>query len=199
MLLSGCVKKDAALKLDTATNRQVELETGSDDSLSLPEEEVVSMEENMTAPQDEQLGNPTLQAETAVINTSKGIIKIKLYREEAPKTVMNFTSKASSGFYNGLTFHRVEDWVIQGGDPKGNGTGGGKMPTELNDVPFVTGSVGVARGMDINFSNDSQFFICTTNCNWLTGQYTNFGEVVEGMDLVRQIEIGDEIQNIILE
>jgi cyclophilin family peptidyl-prolyl cis-trans isomerase len=131
------------------------------------------------------------------LKTSKGDIKMELYTDKAPKTVENFLSKANSGFYNNLTFHRVEDWVVQGGDPSGNGTGGGKMPTELNDAPFVTGSLGVARGGDINVSNDAQFFICTQDCNWLDRQYTNFGKVTQGMDVVKKIAIGDKITGIV--
>ena len=133
------------------------------------------------------------QATTWTIVTSKGTIKVKLYPEEAPKTVANFASKAQAGYFDNLTFHRVEDWVVQGGDPQGTGMGGGKMDTELNSMPFKTGSVGVARGGDIKVSNDSQFFICTQDCSWLNNQYTNFGEVVEGMDVVSTMAVGDKI------
>lgn len=140
-----------------------------------------------------------IMAETkqiASIETSKGTIEVELFPEKAPGTVKNFTDKAASGYYKGLTFHRVEDWVIQGGDPVGNGTGGGQMPTELSDEPFIDGSLGVARGGDIKVSNDSQFFICTTDCGWLTGQYTNFGKVVKGMDVAKKMAIGDKIISI---
>lgn len=128
-----------------------------------------------------------------VLKTTKGDITLKLYPDVAPQTVKNFLTKAKSDYYKGLTFHRVEDWVLQGGDPAGNGTGGGKMPTELSDTPFKEGSLGVARGGDIRISNDSQFFICTKDCAWLTGQYTVFGEVTEGMDIAKNMEIGDKI------
>lgn len=136
------------------------------------------------------------QATEATIKTAKGDIEIEFYVQDAPNTVANFVQKAKSGFYNNLTFHRVEDWVIQGGDPDGNGTGGGKMPTELNNKPFVVGSLGVARGMDIQVSNDAQFFITKTEASWLNGQYTNFGIVKEGLDVVSKIEIGDKILQI---
>lgn len=129
----------------------------------------------------------------AVIQTSKGNMTVELYPEETPKTVENFIQKAQTDFYKNLTFHRVETWVIQGGDPKGNGTGGGTMPTELSKRPFVLGSLGVARGGDITVSNDSQFFVCTQDCNWLTGQYTNFGKVLEGTDVAAKIAVGDKI------
>lgn len=136
---------------------------------------------------------------TATIKTAKGDIVLTLYGKDAPNTVKNFISKAQSGFYNGLIFHRVEDWVIQGGDPKGNGTGGGTMPTELNDRPFVTGSLGVARGGDISVSNDSQFFITKSDASWLNNQYTNFGIVTSGMDVVNKIAIGDKIESITIQ
>ena len=132
----------------------------------------------------------------AELNTSKGQIKLKLYPEQAEKTVANFTKKATDGFYEGLVFHRVEDWVVQGGDPLGTGTGGGKMPAEYNDVQFKIGSLGIARGMDKSVNNDSQFFICTKDCDWLTGEYTNFGEVLEGQEIVDSMEIGDKIESI---
>lgn len=140
--------------------------------------------------------NETIQAR---IKTSKGDVELTLYPKEAPNTVKNFLAKVKSGFYTDKIFHRVEDWVIQGGDPLGNGTGGGNMPTELNNKPFVVGSLGVARGGDIKISNDSQFFIVKTDASWLNNQYTNFGIVTKGMDVVTNIVIGDKILGITIE
>lgn len=136
------------------------------------------------------------EVSTATIKTSKGSIVIKLFPQEAPNTVANLAKKAQDGSYENLTFHRVEDWVIQGGDPQGDGTGGGKMSTELNDKPFITGSLGVARGPDIKISNDAQFFITKSDASWLNKQYTNFGVVTKGIDVVNKIEIGDKILEI---
>lgn len=133
---------------------------------------------------------------TATIKTSKGNIELTLYPQKAPNTVANFVKKSQESYYKNLIFHRVEDWVVQGGDPDGNGTGGGNMSTELNSQPFVIGSLGVARGGDIRISNDSQFFITKTDASWLNGQYTNFGKVIDGMDVVNQLEIGDRILDI---
>ncbi|MBI2613785.1 MAG: peptidylprolyl isomerase [Candidatus Levybacteria bacterium] len=133
---------------------------------------------------------------TAVIKTDRGDISITFYPEDAPNTVVNFVQKARSGFYNNLIFHRVEDWVIQGGDPMSNGTGGGKMPTELNNKPFVVGSLGVARGQDIKISNDAQFFITKKDSQFLNGPYANFGIVTKGMEVVNKIQIGDKILGI---
>lgn len=140
-----------------------------------------------------------LKATKAVIKTSKGDIELQLYPDDAPNTVANFVKKSQSNFYNNLTFHRVEDWVIQGGDPLGNGTGGGNMPTELNKKPFVVGSLGVARGQDIKISNDAQFFITKKDSSFLNGQYTNFGIVTKGMDIVNNIAIGDKILGVTTE
>lgn len=145
--------------------------------------------------QASQSAQPT--ANVATIELDKGgVVKIKLNPQAAPGTVRNFIAKANAGYYDGLSFHRVEDWVVQGGDPLGNGTGGGNQPTELSQVPFKLGAVGIARGGDIKVSNDSQFFIVKKDSDFLDGQYTNFGQVTEGMDVVNQIQIGDKIRHI---
>lgn len=142
-----------------------------------------------------------ISATKATIETSKGNIELELYPDVAPKTVSNFASKAGSGYFNGLKFHRVEDWVIQGGDPLSRdaskeslwGTGGDDIQTELSDKPFTAGALGVARGGDIKISNDSQFFIVKTDAEFLNNQYTIFGRVTAGMDVVNKIDIGDTI------
>lgn len=131
----------------------------------------------------------------ATIHTAKGDIVIEMRPDLAPKTVANFLQKFTSGFCDNLTFHRVEDWVIQGCDPAGNGTGGNtSLPTETSDAPFVAGAVGVARkATPKELSNDSQFFITKTDSTFLNGEYTYFGQVVSGMDVVNQIAVGDKI------
>lgn len=136
---------------------------------------------------------------TAIIKTEKGDIELSLYPNDAPNTVNNFVSKVRSGFYNNLTFHRVEDWVIQGGDPLGNGTGGGSVPVEFNAKPFVIGSVGIASRGDGRVQNDAQFFITKRESLFLNGEYTNFGIVTKGMDVANKIEIGDKILGITIE
>lgn len=155
-----------------------------------------------SVPQQQVQGEPIgPQAATvsATIQTTKGNIMVSLYGKESPNAVLNFVQKAKSNFYTNLKFHRVEDWVVQGGDPKGDGTGGGQMLTEINEKPFVVGSLGVARGSDIRISNDAQFFITKNDASWLNGQYANFGIVTEGMDVVNQIKIGDKILGITVE
>jgi len=150
----------------------------------------------LSEPEVATVASPLPSEKTVIMQTSKGDVQLTLYLQDAPNTVGNFIEKAKSGFYNNLIFHRVEDWVVQGGDPKGNGTGGEKMPTELNKRPFVPGSLGIARGSDIRISNDAQFFIAKKEASWLNGQYTNFGMVTKGMDVAEQIEIGDKILGI---
>ena len=131
------------------------------------------------------------------LKTKNGQIVIKLYQSETPKTVANFLKKVNSGFYNGLTFHRViEDFMAQGGDPTGTGSGGGQQTSEINQIPFKRGSLGLARTpVSKEISNDSQFFICfsTPGCQHLTGDYVNFGEVISGLEVLDQIKQGDKI------
>src|SRR5690606_35868590 len=88
------------------------------------------------AEEEEEVATPAARYTHATVETSKGVIEMQLFPDDAPNTVANFGEKAKSGFYDNLTFHRVEDWVVQGGDPLGNGTGGGDMKTELNEKPF---------------------------------------------------------------
>ena len=124
-----------------------------------------------------------------------GVIKAELYPEIAPNTVDNFISLASKGFYNGLIFHRaIPGFMIQGGDPDGNGTGGPgySIPGEFaangytNDLRHTRGVLSMARAMDPD-SAGSQFFIMHEDAPHLDGQYAAFGQVLEGMDVVDKI------------
>ncbi len=134
------------------------------------------------------------------LKTKNGEILIKLYQDKTPNTVTNFISKADSGYYDNLIFHRViPGFMAQGGDPTGTGMGGGRQDSELNDVPFVRGSLGLARTSETKLvSNDSQFFICftTQGCQHLTSDYVNFGEVISGLDVLDKIVQGDKILSI---
>lgn len=164
----------------------------------------ISPAQNQQPVQQQQAPQPvndhSLKASySAVIKTTKGDITVNLRADAAPNTVKNFLNKAQNGFYKNLLFHRVEDWVVQGGDPKGDGTGGGQMPTEINPLPFTAGSLGVARRDDIRVSNDSQFFITKTDASWLNQQYTNFGNVTSGMEVVNSMKVGDKILGITIE
>ncbi len=135
----------------------------------------------------------------ATITTKKGKIVIQLFPDLAPNTVANFVNKAKAGFYDGLKWHRVEDWVVQGGDPKGNGTGGGNMTAEYNDGKFTIGAVGIARGGDKAINNDSQFFITKKDSQFLNGDYTYFGQVTQGQNIANMLTSSDKIQSISIE
>jgi len=136
----------------------------------------------------------------ARITTSRGDIVVELNPKAAPGTVANFVTLAREGFYNGLTFHRViPDFVLQGGDPRGDGWGGPgyAIRSEDNIVPFTTGSLGMATsGKD---TGGCQFFITHSPQPHLNGRYTVFGQVLEGQDIADKIQVGDTIKGIQLE
>jgi peptidyl-prolyl cis-trans isomerase B (cyclophilin B) len=114
--------------------------------------------------------------------------------------VSNFAFRANTGRYDGLTFHRVEpNFVIQGGDPQGTGGGGGEQCTELSDLPFVKGAVGIARRDNIAISNEFQFFVCIGQCTHLDNKYTNFGTVISGQEVADAVKVGDKIKTIKVE
>src|SRR4051794_20721822 len=125
----------------------------------------------------------------ATLTTSHGTIRIELFDDDAPNTVANFRKLAGDGFYDGVIFHRViPDFMIQGGDPTGTGTGGPgyKFDDEANDHRVVRGSLAMANAGPN--TNGSQFFIVTAEATpWLDGKHTVFGRVVEGMDVVDAI------------
>jgi len=141
----------------------------------------------------------------AIIKLAKGgEIVINLYPKDAPKTVANFIKLAKKHFYDGLIFHRVEPgFVVQGGDPNGNGSGGPgyTIPGEFtengvnNTQTHVKGAVAMARTPDPN-SAGSQFYICLDAQPSLDGKYAVFGQVVEGMEYVEQIQVGDKMEKV---
>lgn len=132
----------------------------------------------------------------ATIVTEKGTIKFELYEKDAPITTKNFIELAQKGFYDGLTFHRVEPgFVIQGGDPKGDGTGGSEKTIPLEIAPTLThkkGAVAMARSNAPN-SASSQFYIVLEEAKFLDGKYAIFGQVIEGQDVVDKIAKGDKM------
>jgi peptidyl-prolyl cis-trans isomerase B (cyclophilin B) len=136
---------------------------------------------------------------TAIITMENGgEIVIEFFPQDAPKTVENFVTLAKKGFYDGLAFHRVEPgFVVQGGDPKGDGTGGPgyKIKAEFNKQPHVRGVVAMARSNDPD-SAGSQFYITLAPANFLDGKYTVFGKVTSGMDVVDKIKKGDKMKSV---
>jgi cyclophilin family peptidyl-prolyl cis-trans isomerase len=136
------------------------------------------------------------------IETDKGNIVFEMYPDVAPKTVARITDLIKQGFYNGLTFHRVEPgFVIQGGDPNGNGTGGSgvKLKAEFNKKPHLLGTVAMARANDPD-SADSQFYICLGPQPFLDGKYTVFGQVTDkaSLDVIQKIQRGDVMRKVTL-
>jgi len=137
-----------------------------------------------------------LNNKTATIKTAKGEIKIELLGTIAPKAVSNFIFLAKQGFYNGLTFHRREEgFVIQGGDPNGNGTGGPGYEFEDETVTLNYDRGIVAMANSGPNTNGSQFFIMLAN-NDLPKKYTIFGKVISGMDVVDKIKVGDVMEKV---
>ena len=125
----------------------------------------------------------------AVIHTNHGAIEVELFADDAPKTVANFVKLAGDGFYDGVVFHRViPDFMIQGGDPTGTGSGGPgyTFEDEANEHGVVRGALAMANAGPN--TNGSQFFIVTAEaCPWLDGKHTVFGRVTSGMDVVDAI------------
>ena len=133
----------------------------------------------------------------ATLNTTEGAIELELFPEDAPKTVANFVKLAKDGFYEGVLFHRViPDFMIQGGDPTGTGTGGPgyQFEDELNDHRVERGALAMANAGPN--TNGSQFFIVTADAApWLDGKHTVFGRVTSGMDVVDRISQAERDAN----
>jgi peptidyl-prolyl cis-trans isomerase B (cyclophilin B) len=145
--------------------------------------------------------------EIAVVTTDKGVIKFEFYPEDAPNHVASFIELAEAGFYDGIKFHRVEpNFVIQGGDPLsktddamvGTGGPGYYLKAEFNSRPHIDGTVAMARSQDPD-SAGSQFYITMGPQAFLDGNYTVFGQVVEGLDVVYQIQVGDVMHSVAIE
>jgi len=139
--------------------------------------------------------------EIAVVTmTDDSEFKLSFFPEDAPNTVKNFIYLAKVGFYDSLTFHRVikdPPFVVQGGDPRGDGHGGPgyTIDAEFNSRPHLEGTVAMARSTDPN-SAGSQFYICLAPQQGLDGNYTVFGQVSDGMDIVKEIEQGDVMKSV---
>jgi cyclophilin family peptidyl-prolyl cis-trans isomerase len=179
LLVAGC----ASSATNTETTNKVEPQTSTPSPVEAGDEKMA--------------GNPT-----AVIVTNKGEIRFELFEKRAPVTVANFIALAESGFYDGLTFHRYEPgFVIQGGDPNGDGTGGSDktIPLEIHpELRHVEGAVGMARSQDPN-SASSQFYITLAPTPFLDGNYAVFGRVTEGMDVVKALRAGDRMEKVTIE
>ena len=130
------------------------------------------------------------------IETAKGNITLEVYPDLMPVTVGNFEKLIKMNFYDGLKFHRVEHWVVQGGDPLGSGMGGPgwSIPLEISaELKNERGALAMARSSHPD-SAGSQFYILKTDAAWLDGEYAVFGKVTDGMDIVDKIVRGDAME-----
>lgn len=193
ILLSGCAattSQTTSIEKNTqteASNNGVEKTSNNTNQIN-----------NKQMENNDQIKDLANEYKFAVLKTNLGDIKVSFYSDASPETVNNFLTLAEKGFYDGVKFHRViKDFMIQGGDPLskddsnkdmwGTGGPGYKFEDEFNDKPLVRGSLAMANAGPN--TNGSQFFIVTAPATpWLDGRHTNFGEVVEGMDVVDKIE-----------
>jgi cyclophilin family peptidyl-prolyl cis-trans isomerase len=168
----------------SATDDEQKSETAKKQTEEKAEGEVLEPLKEFTGP---EYVDP--KGKIAVIETSMGTFKVEFFPEVAPNTVQSFIHLANKGFYNGLTFHRVIDgFVIQGGCPVGNGTGGPgyRLKAEFNELNHELGVLSMARSADPD-SAGSQFFVCLGDVPHLDNKYTVFGGTIEGIDVVKAI------------
>lgn len=188
-IVSGCAS-DKALETKKEAEEIKKVVEENSKQLNKKMEETLQEQSTSTPPTETEVKEYTEKYNGAVIKTNLGDITIKFFNEDSPKTVANFMKLADQGFYDGIIFHRViPEFMIQGGDPNGTGTGGPgyKFVDEFNDRKLVAGSLAMANAGPN--TNGSQFFIVTAEATpWLDGKHTNFGEVTEGMEIVKKIE-----------
>jgi peptidyl-prolyl cis-trans isomerase B (cyclophilin B) len=156
-----------------------------------------------TAPVGDELrtGIDTAKKSQARIATSKGDMTFTFYADDAPQHCAAFIKLAQSGFYDGLAFHRVEPgFVVQGGDPSGNGTGGPgyTLKAEFNARPHIRGTVAMARSSSPD-SAGSQFYICLGDARFLDKQYTVFGQLIDGFETLDALRVGDTMTKVSIE
>ena len=201
LLAVACSSDDEEDTFDSATDTPVPV--GTTPTPAAPTATRVCPAPVNTAPEPEmkqfeakpELTIDTSKTYTAVVKTERGDITIELRPDLAPEHVNSLVFLAREGYYDGITFHRVEPgFVIQGGDPTGTGGGGPgyTLPAEFSSEPFVRGILGMARTNDPN-SAGSQWFVTLGDAFHLNNQYTVFGTVTDGMDVVDCIQIGDKI------
>lgn len=191
--LTGCKKQPDQQSSKVSSSQGGEV-TSFSDQYGQNDQEKSQMKQYDSAPG--KLADEQITGKIAEIETNKGTIKFKFFPDEAPLTVSNFVFLANDHFYDDLTFHRVEPgFVIQGGDPLGNGTGGPgyKFEDEAVKRDYTKGIVAMANSGPN--TNGSQFFIMLEDTP-LPPQYTIFGEVIEGQDIVDQIAVGDIMKTV---
>jgi cyclophilin family peptidyl-prolyl cis-trans isomerase len=158
---------------------------------------------NYAPPQSEELAGLTERARNSQVRiaTKHGDIVFTFYPDDAPQHAAAFIKLADAGFYNGLAFHRVEPgFVVQGGDPSGDGTGGPayRLKAEFNSRPHLRGTVAMARATPPD-SAGSQFYICLDDARFLDNQYTVFGQMTQGFEALDKIRRGDVMTGVTVE
>jgi len=211
LMLSGCKKKntEADDNLYGGDGKAAVINNGTENKSSDLIEESVFIFDALQTTSKVKVTPPTAEdvkaareagTFTAVIKTSRGDIEVELYGDKAPLSVANFIKLAEAGFYDGLTFHRVEpEFVIQGGDPTGDGSGGPgySIKREINpELKHVVGALAWARSNDPN-SAGSQFYITLSETAFLDNAYAVFGKVTKGMEAVKKVKQGDIIKGIV--
>jgi len=214
VMLSGCAS-GAQSEKSTSGNAAAKTAKTAKTADSTPTSQGgAGMDQSGAQPGEEPLYTASYKAngnEIAVIKTPKGVIKFKFYPEDAPNTVAAFIELAKKGYYDGIKFHRVEPgFVIQGGDPLSRtddpmvGTGGpgyrlkAEFDPATNKQRHLEGAVAMARTREPD-SAGSQFYIALAELPMLDGQYTVFGQVISGMDVVRAIQVGDVMESVTIE
>jgi cyclophilin family peptidyl-prolyl cis-trans isomerase len=209
ILLLGCKKEsipEAAKTTESTSESAAEVKeetfraTESPESGPAPEMAEPSEAEDKGPPTETEIAEAKEADEVAVFETTQGKIVLELYPDSAPITVANFRKLIKRKFYDGLAFHRyVQDFVIQGGDPAGDGAGGPgyTIADEFNERKHITGTVAMAHAGPNTAG--SQFYICLAPAPHLDGSYTNFGQVIQGMDNVFKLRQGDKMTQVTLE
>ncbi len=209
LVLSGC-KDDQGKKEETRTEAKAETGMEAKEDTKTETKEDTKTEDKAAPKEDTKQGDANKENERgdemaaniyAIIKTDKGDMKLELFPDVAPNTVLNFVTLAGKGYYDGLNFHRVvPGFVIQGGCPNGNGMGGPgySIPAEFNKRKHLKGTLAMARSQNPD-SAGSQFYICLDPQPGLDGQYTVFGQLVEGKEVPEKIVVGDKIKSITIE
>lgn len=159
------------------------------------------MSNELPTPQEVEASVERAKSAKVRITTDKGDLVFTFFPDDAPLHTAAFMKLADAGFYDGLTFHRVEPgFVIQGGDPEGNGMGGPgyRLKAEFNKRPHLRGTVAMARSGNPD-SAGSQFYICLADARFLDGNYTVFGELTDGFDALDAIRVGDVMTKVSVE
>ncbi|MCR5790175.1 MAG: peptidylprolyl isomerase [Lachnospiraceae bacterium] len=189
---AGCGKKEETVPEETA---ETVTEETAEPEEQTKEESAAEAGAETEAETKEETADPAEVPYAEITVKDYGLIRVMLEPAEAPETVRNFIDLAESGFYDGLTFHRIMDgFMMQGGDPDGNGTGGADKTIKgefalngvENNISHVRGVISMARSQDPD-SASSQFFIVQSDSTFLDGQYAGFGRVTEGIEIVDQI------------